>query len=81
MLWFKLFCLVGTLVSLSDSYKILTIYHIPTGSHYILASRLVKEIAKKGHEVTFITPYPSKMPVKNVKEIPLEGLQTLFQST
>ncbi|KAJ3642460.1 hypothetical protein Zmor_025248 [Zophobas morio] len=80
MLWFKLFCLVGTLVSLSDSYKILTIYHIPTGSHYILASRLVKEIAKKGHEVTFITPYPSKMPVKNVKEIPLEGLQTLFQS-
>ncbi|KAJ3642462.1 hypothetical protein Zmor_025250 [Zophobas morio] len=78
MLWFNVLLFLGIGISVCASYKILSISHISTKSHYILSSRLVEEIAKKGHEVTFITPYPKKTPFKNVKEIGLEGLQDLF---
>ncbi|KAJ3642461.1 hypothetical protein Zmor_025249 [Zophobas morio] len=78
MLWFNLLLLFTVAISSGDSYKILTLFHIPIKSHHILASKLVKELARKGHEVTFVTPFPEKTPEKNVKEISLEGLQALF---
>ena len=78
MLWFNLLLLFTVAISSGDSYKILTLFHIPIKSHHILASKLVKELARKGHEVTFVTPFPEKTQEKNVKEISLEGLQALF---
>lgn len=72
-----LFCI---LFSSCECYKFLALYQMPTGSHYILASKLFKEIAKKGHEVTFVTPYVEKTPVKNLKVIPVESLQKVLNS-
>ncbi|XP_063922013.1 UDP-glycosyltransferase UGT5-like [Zophobas morio] len=75
MLWFNVLLFFGTGISACVSYKILSLTHIPTRSHHILASRLVEELSKKGHEVTFVTIYPSETPLQNVTEISLEGLQ------
>ncbi|KAF5306218.1 hypothetical protein FQR65_LT18599 [Abscondita terminalis] len=46
--------------------KILGIFHIPSHSHQILGTKLLYELAAKGHDVTFITPTPKKE-AKNVK--------------
>ncbi|KAJ3642467.1 hypothetical protein Zmor_025253 [Zophobas morio] len=67
-----------TFIGFCSCSKILFLSQLPTKSHYILASKLVKEMAKKGHEVTFITPYASTTQVKNINQIPLEGLQKIF---
>lgn len=74
----KLLGLLTVLFASCECYKFLALYQIPTGSHYILASKLFKEIAKKGHEVTFVTPYVEKTPVKNLKVVPIESLQGIF---
>ncbi|XP_050298915.1 UDP-glycosyltransferase UGT5-like isoform X1 [Anthonomus grandis grandis] len=56
--------------------RLLGIFPIPGGSHYILASRLMKELAKDGHHVTMITPYPTKGLEKEFSwdDIVIEGL-------
>ncbi|KAJ8918835.1 hypothetical protein NQ315_011121 [Exocentrus adspersus] len=38
-------------------------------SHFILGFRLAKELADRGHEVTFINAYPQKVPINNLREI------------
>ena len=62
----------------SSCSKILFLSQIPTRSHYILASKLVKEMAKKGHDVTFITPYPNTTQVKNINQIHVEGFESFY---
>ncbi|XP_063922010.1 UDP-glycosyltransferase UGT5-like [Zophobas morio] len=62
----------------SSCSKILFLSQIPTRSHYILASKLVNEMAKKGHEVTFITPYPNTTQVKNINQIHVEGFESFY---
>ncbi|KAF2905636.1 hypothetical protein ILUMI_00538 [Ignelater luminosus] len=56
-----------------NSAKILGVFHMPAYSHYQLGDRLLKELAARGHEVTVITPYAEKNPVKNFKQIVLTG--------
>ncbi|KAK9736959.1 hypothetical protein QE152_g11127 [Popillia japonica] len=34
----------------------------------------MKELAKRGHEITFFSPFPETEPVKNFKTIVLTGL-------
>ncbi|KAF2905635.1 hypothetical protein ILUMI_00537 [Ignelater luminosus] len=56
-----------------NSAKILGVFHIPAYSHYQLGDKLLKELAARGHEVTVITPYEEKTPVKNFKQVLLTG--------
>jgi hypothetical protein len=78
MNWLKVLIFISVVICESQTYKILGVFQIPTGSHYILASKLFREIANSGHDVTFITPYVGKTKIKNLKEIPVVSLQTIL---
>lgn len=68
-----LVCLLALCVCSIESSKILGIFPFAAHSHYALGSRLMKELAERGHEVTMITPYREKTPPKNYREIFLSG--------
>jgi glucuronosyltransferase len=53
-----------------DAAKILGVFPYPSKSHTILGQALFTELASRGHDVTFLTPYPlKKAPAKNYNEI------------
>lgn len=54
------------------SYKFLAILPIPSKSHYYIGQNLMKGLAEDGHEVTVISPFKEKSPIKNYKEVFLE---------
>lgn len=54
------------------SYKFLAILPIPSKSHYYIGQNLMKGLAEDGHEVTVISPFKEKTPIKNYKEVFLE---------
>ncbi|XP_972349.3 UDP-glycosyltransferase UGT5-like isoform X1 [Tribolium castaneum] len=62
------------LLSLCNGYKILAVFPTPFHSHCTLASKLVTELAKRGHEVTYLSPFPKKTQTKNLREISLESI-------
>lgn len=68
---FYIFFVVLNVLSVVQSAKILGIFHFPSKSHHILGSALLKELAKRGHEVTMVSPYPLKTPLKNYRDIAL----------
>lgn len=51
--------------------KILVVFPMPAYSHFSLGFRLSKELADRGHQVTVISPYPQKNPIKNYRDIPV----------
>jgi len=60
--------------------KILTIAPVPTYSHYSLGFRLANVLANKGHEVTLITPYALRTPLKNLREITVPELASFGET-
>ncbi|KAF2894451.1 hypothetical protein ILUMI_11721, partial [Ignelater luminosus] len=56
-----------------NSARILGVFHAPAYSHYQLGDKILKELASRGHEVTVISPFPEKTPVKNFKQVVLTG--------
>lgn len=64
-----LFLLSLYLSNLVDSAKILSIFHTPSKSHWILGQNLLKNLANAGHEITVISPFPLKNPPKNYRDI------------
>jgi len=58
--------------------KILTILPVKVRSHSILFDRLLKEMAIRGHEITYLTPFESKTPTKNIEEIMIPDCRELF---
>lgn len=55
--------------------KIVVIYSVATKSHIIAFLPVIEELAKRGHEVTFFTPYANvSASIPNCREIFLEGL-------
>lgn len=56
------------------SYNILGIFHFPSQSHHILGSTLLKELARRGHNVTMISPFPFDEKIPNYTDVKLEGL-------
>lgn len=45
---------------------------MPAYSHFSLGFRLAKELADRDHQVTVISPYPQKTPIKNYRDISVE---------
>lgn len=56
----------------SCGYKIVGIFPAPSKSHYYIGHALMKGLAAQGHEVTVISPFQEKKPIKNYKEVFLE---------
>lgn len=62
-----------TLANLGISYKILGLFPHPAKSHFEIFRPLVEALAEKGHNVTVVSPFPRKQPLKNYRDISLEG--------
>lgn len=63
-----------------DGLKILGVFPMASHSHYTIGFRVMKELADRGHEVTFVSAFPQKNPVKNLKDISLAGFNKLMES-
>lgn len=72
--------LIAAITCIAEGAKILGIFHMPSYSHYQLGDSILKELAEKGHEVTVITPYAEKTPVKNFKSVVLTGTADEMES-
>lgn len=60
--------------SVADSAKILGVFPYPSHSHSILGQALFTELAKRGHDVTYVSPYPFKQPpAKNYRDIGIKS--------
>lgn len=68
-----LLCL-WTLPQQSDAYKVLGVFPTMSKSHYMLGSKIMKELADKGHEVTVLTPFPMHKGVGNLTEVLVDGI-------
>lgn len=67
------------LVGLSESYKVLGIFHTFSKSHYIAGGALMKGLAAKGHDVTVISPFPQDKPVPNYHDVTVLGIEKLIE--
>ncbi|CAH0561449.1 unnamed protein product [Brassicogethes aeneus] len=59
-----------------NSYNILTVFPHPGKSHFNVFQPLVKELARKGHNVTVISYFPLDEPMKNYNDVALVGDKT-----
>jgi len=66
-----IFCVLFFIFSVSQiqSAKILGVFPYPSKSHSILGQSLFVELAKRGHTVTYVSPYPLKKQPQNYKDI------------
>lgn len=67
------------IVHVGESSKILGIFPSPGYSQFILAERLMTELANRGHELTVICPFQPKNPVKGYKTILVDDMLEEFQ--
>jgi len=57
-------CLCNT-----DGANILGIFPMPSKSHMMVHSALMKELVRRGHHVTVFSPFPEKYPIENFTDI------------
>ncbi|XP_012257815.2 UDP-glycosyltransferase UGT5-like [Athalia rosae] len=80
----KLFCLTSCAVFLMSScrseaavrnekFKILGVFPHPGKSHYDVFAPLIEELARRGHDLTVLSHFPSKEKLPNYKDISLVG--------
>lgn len=77
---FPLFLTLFLIILLSgniENAKILGVFHVHSPSHHTLVSKIVRELAQRGHNITVIAPIPQKDKIDNFKEIITE--QTYFR--
>ncbi|XP_052756594.1 UDP-glycosyltransferase UGT5-like [Galleria mellonella] len=67
--WSGLFLTIAVFFNISDSYRILVVFPLPSKSHNILGVNIVKHLLKAGHKVTYITPFPVKNSHPNLQEL------------
>ncbi|XP_068625846.1 UDP-glucosyltransferase 2-like [Battus philenor] len=78
-------CLIITLVALTwvslvSGHHILCVFPTPSRSHSLLGKGIVDSLLDAGHQVTWVTPFPEKNPVKNLKQINVEDARALSNS-
>jgi len=64
--------LLVTVMTVSESAKILGLFPMPSKSHTAVNVAIVKELAERGHEVTVVSPFPEKSEIPNYKNIVLD---------
>ncbi|KAK5642853.1 hypothetical protein RI129_009020 [Pyrocoelia pectoralis] len=62
------------IINLTGAAEILGVSPFPIFSQFQLGDRLYKELVKRGHNVTVITPYKEKIPIDNFKQILIEDI-------
>ncbi|XP_041982834.1 UDP-glucosyltransferase 2-like [Aricia agestis] len=74
----KVIGLFLTLLCLSEAYRILVVFPVPSKSHSILGHGVVNHLLDAGHEVVHVTSYPHGKTVKNLKEVDLTSIADYF---
>uniref|UniRef100_A0A1I8NYK7 UDP-glucuronosyltransferase n=1 Tax=Stomoxys calcitrans TaxID=35570 RepID=A0A1I8NYK7_STOCA len=70
----RLFIVIVGFLHSSHAYHFLAVLHFSSKSHFIVGSALIKGLIDKGHEVTVISPFPQKKPIKNWHDVPVSGV-------
>lgn len=52
-----------------DGFKVLGILPFGSNSHFAIGNSIVKALHKAGHDITVISPYPQKKPLKNYRDV------------
>ncbi|XP_016949710.2 UDP-glycosyltransferase UGT5-like [Drosophila biarmipes] len=65
------FVLLFLLPGLLEAARILALFPIPSQSHYYHALPYLKRLGSLGHDITSVTPFPSKEPINNLHDIPV----------
>ncbi|KAJ3667212.1 hypothetical protein Zmor_002612 [Zophobas morio] len=71
---FKIFVLLTCLLQCISGANILGLYFHAGKSHHILGETLLKELARRGHNVTMASPFPLDEPFPNYTDIHLTGI-------
>ncbi|KYN31800.1 UDP-glucuronosyltransferase 1-9 [Trachymyrmex septentrionalis] len=58
---------------IASSYRILGLFPLNGKSHWMMQEALMKELARRGHQVDVVSPFPQKKPIPNYKDISLKG--------
>lgn len=74
MRFFKVFSLLFCYILYQNvnGYRFLGVLPVPSKSHYYIGHNLLKGLALEGHDVTVISPFKEKKPIKNYNEVFLE---------
>lgn len=57
-----------------ESAKILGVFPTMAKSHHIVGHSIMKALVEAGHEVTVVSPFPQKKPIKNWRDINTDEL-------
>jgi len=79
-MWLKKLCIILILIIGTESSKILIINQSFTKGHIIPLQVLAKELASRGHEITFVSMYPLDHPVPNYEDINVEMTPKILKS-
>ena len=60
-------------VTFIDSYKLLAVFPYFGKSHFVTFQPYLEELANRGHELVVVSHFPRDTPLKNYKDISLEG--------
>jgi len=53
----------------TDGANILGIFPMPIKSHMTVHSALMRELARRGQQVTVFSPFPEKSPIQNFTDV------------
>ena len=71
---FFIFLIFTYFASEANGAKILGVFPFPSKSHSILGQALFVELSNRGHEVTYLSPYPFKSPPnENYRDIAIKS--------
>ncbi|XP_050316496.1 UDP-glucosyltransferase 2-like isoform X3 [Bactrocera neohumeralis] len=64
-----------------ESAKILAVFPFPGPSQYICVQSYLKTLATRGHEITSVSAFPQKTPLKNFRDIKIHIEQSHYDET
>ncbi|XP_011707628.1 PREDICTED: UDP-glucuronosyltransferase 1-9-like [Wasmannia auropunctata] len=69
----SVFLAILALDQIANGYRILGVFPLHGKSHWIVHEALMKELARRGHQVDVITHFPLEKPIPNYRDISLKG--------
>ncbi|XP_067640004.1 UDP-glycosyltransferase UGT5-like [Eurosta solidaginis] len=68
-----IFVILAFALNCLECAKILSVFPFTGPSEYLCVEPLLKKLAERGHEVTSVTTFPQKTPLKNFRDIVLKN--------
>lgn len=72
------FLIIAISLELGHTSKILGVFPSPGYSQFILCERLMTALARRGHDVTVISPFQLKKPEKNYRTVLADNALEVF---